>query len=70
MYGGENDTNECHFASFSEDIAFARHFVSTRLSHTLTPSHPIGVLLVLAMPVKKLSKMAENSASYYPLVGG
>ena len=27
------------------------------------PSHPIGVLLVLATPVK-LSKMAGNSASY------
>ena len=23
------------------------------------PSHPVGVLLVLATPVKKLSKMAE-----------
>ena len=30
------------------------------------PSHPVGVLLVLATPVKKLSKMAGNSASYSP----
>ena len=28
------------------------------------PSHPAGVLLILATPVKKLSKMAGNSASY------
>ena len=27
-------------------------------------SHPVGVLLILATPVKKLSKMAGNSASY------
>ena len=30
------------------------------------PSHPVGVLLVLATPVKKLSKMAGNLASYSP----
>ena len=29
------------------------------------PPHPVGVLLVLATPVK-LSKMAGNSASYSP----
>ena len=28
--------------------------------------HPVGVLLVLATPVKKLSKMAGNLASYSP----
>ena len=28
------------------------------------PSHPVGVLVVLAKPVKKLSKMAGNPASY------
>ena len=28
------------------------------------PYHPVGVLLVLAMPVEKLSKMAGNLASY------
>ena len=28
------------------------------------PSHPVGVLLLLATPVKKLSKMAGNPASY------
>ena len=30
------------------------------------PSHPVGVLLILATPVKKLSKMAGNLASYSP----
>ena len=30
------------------------------------PSHPVGVLLVLATPVKKLSKMVGNLASYSP----
>ena len=30
------------------------------------PSHLVGVLLVLAAPVKKLSKMAGNLASYSP----
>ena len=32
----------------------------------LPPSHPVGVLLILATPVKKLSKMVGNSASYSP----
>ena len=30
------------------------------------PSHPAGVLLILATPVKKLSKTVGNSASYSP----
>ena len=33
------------------------------------PSHLVGVLVVLAMPVKKLSKMVGNSASYPLIVG-
>ena len=36
-------------ADFSEDIAFAHHFIASRLAQL---SHSIGVLLVLAMPVK------------------
>ena len=47
--GGENATNGSHLAVFSEDIAFACHFVAPCPS---PPSHPIGVLVVLAMPVK------------------
>ena len=49
--GGENGTNGCHLAGFSEDVAFARHFVAT---HQPPPSHPIGMLLILATPVQKL----------------
>ena len=30
------------------------------------PSHPVRVLLVLATPVKKLSKMVGNLSSYSP----
>ena len=36
--------------SFSEEIAFARHFVA---SHPPPPSHPIGVLLVLITASKE-----------------
>ena len=49
--GGENDTKGCQLAGFGEDVAFARHFVAT---HPL--SHPVGVLLILAMPVKNYLK--------------
>ena len=45
MCGIENGPNGCHLASFNEDRAFALHFVAT---------HPIGLLLVLAMPVKNI----------------
>ena len=38
---------------FSEDIAFAHHFVAIRL-----PLHSVGVLPVLATPVKKLLVLA------------
>ena len=51
-------TNGSHFPVFSEDVAFACHFVAT-----CPPSHPIGVLVVLAIPVK-ISKMVGNPASY------
>ena len=46
---------------FSEDVAFACHFVATRLP---PPSHPAGMLVVLTTPLKKLSKMVGYSASY------
>ena len=35
--GDENDTNGCHLAVFSKDIAFAYHFMATHLSPTLPP---------------------------------
>ena len=56
--GGENDSNGCHLVGLSEDVVFALHFMATCLL--------VGVLLVLAMPVKKLSKMAGDLASYSP----
>ena len=65
--GGENDTSGCHLAGFSEDVAFARHFVATRPLPTLPPC---GVLLVLATPVKNYLKWWEILLAVYPLVGG
>ena len=41
--------NGCHLAVFSVYIAFACHFVVT---HPPPLSYSIGVLVVLAMPVK------------------
>ena len=35
--GGENGTNECHLAGFSEDVAFAHHFEVTCPPPTLPP---------------------------------
>ena len=60
---GGNDTNGCPLIVFSLDIVFAHHFMAT---HPTPSSYSIGVLVVLAMPVKELStcKMAGSSASY------
>ena len=61
--GGENRTNRRHLAGFSEDVAFAHHFVATHLPPTLLPYRSaIGI----GYASKKLSKMAGNSASYSP----
>ena len=49
--GGENGINGSHLAVFSEDVAFTCHFV--------VPAHPIGVLVVLAMPVINYLKWQE-----------
>ena len=51
--GGANDTSGSHLAVFSEDVAFARHFVAKGRSAS-------GI----DYPSKKLSKMAGYSASY------
>ena len=48
--GGENGTN--FFWLFSKDIAFTHHFVA--------PHPPIGVLVVLAMPVTNYLKQWES----------
>ena len=52
----------CHFAGFSEDVAFAHHFVA---SHP-----PCRSATDIGYTSKKLSKMAGNSASYAPILGG
>ena len=54
--GDESDTNGCHVAGFSEDVAFDRNFMAT---HPPQTSHPIGVLLVLMMSVKNYLKQQE-----------
>ena len=58
--GGEKGTIGCHLAGFSEDIAFARHFVATCPPYKSATG--IGHLSI------NLSKMVGNSASYS--VGG
>ena len=63
--GGENDTNVCHLAGFGEDIDFARHFVAFQLPPTL-----VGVLLILAMPVKSYLKWREIQLAIHSIVGG
>ena len=59
--GSENGTNGCHLVVFGEDVAFPHHFVAPHLPMTLPP---IALLVILATPVKKLSKMIGNSASH------
>ena len=56
-----------HLAGFSQDVAFARHFMATRPP---PPSHPIGVLLVLATPVKNYLKWQEIQLAIHSMVGG
>ena len=51
-FWGTNDTNGCHLAVFSKNVALT-HFVAL---------HPSGVLVVLATPVKNLPKMACHAA--------
>ena len=59
--GGENGPNGgCHLAGFSKDVAFACHFVATRLPPTL-PAYRSAT--GIGYNSKKLSKMVENLAS-------
>ena len=59
--GGESGTSGSHFPVFSEDVACARCFVATRPPPTLSPppTHPTGVLVVLATPIKNSLKWRE-----------
>ena len=47
------------------NTVFACHFVANLLP---PPSHPIGVLVVLAMPVKKVSKKVGNHLAIHSIV--
>ena len=57
--GGNNGTDGSHFPVFSEDVVFAHHFEVPCLPPTLPRSHLIGVLVVLATPVKNYLKWWE-----------
>ena len=48
------------FVVINEYVTLACHFVTTRLLST----PPVGVLEVVVVPVKKVSKMVGNLASY------
>ena len=50
--GGEDGTNGSHLVGFSEDVSFTCHSVATRPLPTGPPTLSVGVLLVLATPVK------------------
>ena len=60
--GGQNDTSGCHLAVFSEDVAFARHFVATHPPPSLPPCRSATT------PVKKLSKMAAIQLAIHTIV--
>ena len=42
-YEGENGTNGSHLAVFSEDVAFACHFIAPHPPHTLPPYRSASV---------------------------
>ena len=60
--GGKNGTSGSYFPVFSEDLTFARHFVATQPP---PPSHPIGVLVILATQVKHYLKWGEIQLAIY-----
>ena len=57
--GGENGTNWSHLAGFSEDVAFARHFVATRPP----PPPPCRSATGIGYASKRLSKMAAGKVA-------
>ena len=65
--GGENGTNGCYLAVFIEDVAFARYFMAT---HQPPPFHPVGALVILAMPVKNYLKWRVIQLAIHSIVGG
>ena len=57
----------CHFAVFSEDVAFAYHFMATCWPPTL---QFYRLLVILAMPVKNYLKWRAIQLAIYSIVGG
>ena len=67
VWRSENGTNGYHLAGFSEDVALP---ATSWLPVRPPPSHHIEVVLVLATPVKNLSKWWEIQLAIHPIVGG
>ena len=47
VFGGENVTNGCHLAGFSEEVSFAHHFMATRPSTSIPPCKSSTVMATL-----------------------
>ena len=60
--GGENDTNGCHLAGFSEDVAFARYFVAIH--------SPCRKATGIGYASKNYLKWREIQLAILPIVGG
>ena len=64
--GVENGINECHLTVFSVDVAFTCHFVAL---HHPQHSTPIGVLVVLSLPVNNYLKWQLIKITTHSTVG-
>ena len=60
--GGENDTNGCHLAGFSEDVAFTRYFMAIR--------SPCRRATGIDYASKNYLKWREIQLAILPIVGG
>ena len=71
--GGENGTNKCHLAGFSEDIAFAHDFVAIRSPPTLPPAptlQPYRSDTGIGYASKNYLKGKEIQLAIHPIVCG
>ena len=64
--GGANDTSGCHLAVFSEDVAFACHFVATHPPPTLPPCKSASGI---DYPSKKTLKWRAIQLAIHSTVG-
>ena len=62
---GENGTDGLHLAVFTVDVALP---VTSWLPACPLPYYPIEVLVVLATPVRKLSKMVEIQLAIHSIL--